>query len=40
MIVLREPENGQYATQRVIREGMIAPLAFLDIQVSVERLFA
>jgi Uma2 family endonuclease len=40
MIVLREPQNGQYATQQVIREGMIAPLAFPDIQVSVERLLA
>ncbi|MBD1804454.1 hypothetical protein H6F98_03070 [Microcoleus sp. FACHB-SPT15] len=46
MIVLREPQNGQYATQQVIREGAIpfgiaslhAPLAFPDIQVSVERL--
>ncbi len=40
MIVLREPQNGQYATQQVIREGAIAPLAFPDIQVSVERLLA
>lgn len=38
MIVLREPQNGQYATQEVIHEGAIAPLAFPDIQVSVERL--
>ncbi|MBD2012879.1 Uma2 family endonuclease [Microcoleus sp. FACHB-53] len=48
MIVLREPQNGQYAKQQVIREGVIpfgiaslhAPLAFPDIQVSVERLLA
>jgi Uma2 family endonuclease len=40
MIVLRAPQNGQYATQQVIREGVITPLAFSDIQVSVERLFA
>jgi hypothetical protein len=37
---LREPQKGQYATQQVIREGTIVPLAFPDIQVSVERLLA
>jgi hypothetical protein len=40
MIVLREPQNGQYATQQIIYEGAIVPLAFLDIQVLVERLLA
>ncbi len=40
MIVLREPQNGQYATQQVIREGTIVPLAFPDIQPSIERLLA
>jgi hypothetical protein len=49
MIVFREPQNGQYVTQQVISEGAIsyekplrvyAPLAFPDIQVSVEKLFA
>ena len=40
MIVLREPQNSQYATQQIIREGAIAPLAFPDIEVSVERLLA
>jgi Uma2 family endonuclease len=40
MIVLREPQNGQYATQQVIREGTIVPLAFPDIQLSIERLLA
>ncbi len=40
MLVLREPQNGQYTTQQVIREGAIVLLAFPDIQVSVERLLA
>jgi Uma2 family endonuclease len=40
IIVFREPHNGQYVTQQVIREGAIAPLAFPDAQISVERLFA
>lgn len=40
MIVFREPENGQYITQQVISEGVIIPLAFPDIQIFVERLFA
>jgi Uma2 family endonuclease len=40
IIVFREHQNGQYVTQQVIREGAIAPLAFPDIRVSVERLLA
>jgi Uma2 family endonuclease len=40
IIVFREPQNGQYITQQVIREGAIAPLAFPNVQVSVERLLA
>ncbi|MFE1747272.1 Uma2 family endonuclease [Coleofasciculus sp. H7-2] len=40
VIVFREPQNGRYLTQQVLREGAIAPLAFPDVQVSVERLFA
>lgn len=39
-IVFREPQNGQYLTQQIIREGGIAPLAFPDIQVLVERVLA
>ncbi|HEY9653145.1 MAG TPA: Uma2 family endonuclease [Coleofasciculaceae cyanobacterium] len=40
IIVFREPQNGQYVTQQVIREGAIVPLACPDVQVSVERLLA
>lgn len=38
MIVFQNPRSGQYATQQTIEEGAIAPLAFSDLQVLVERL--
>lgn len=38
IIVFREPENGQYLSEEIIEEGVIIPLAFVDVQVSVERL--
>jgi Uma2 family endonuclease len=40
IIVFQEPQNGRYLTQQVLREGAIVPLAFPDVQVSVERLFS
>ena len=40
VIVFREAQNDQYLTQQVKSEGAIFPLAFPDIQVFVERLFA
>lgn len=40
IIVFRQPQNNQYLTQQIIREGTISPLSFPDIQVSVERLLA
>jgi Uma2 family endonuclease len=38
IIVFREPENGKYLSEQKIEEGTIIPLAFVDVQVSVERL--
>lgn len=36
--VFREPQEGQYTTAQTFREGSVAPLAFPEIQVSVEKL--
>ncbi len=38
IIVFREPKDGKYATEETIVDGTITPLAFLEIQVSVEKL--
>lgn len=38
MIVFRDPQNSQYTTKQTIRQGVIRPLAFPEIQVSVEKL--
>lgn len=38
IVLFRDPQNGQYATEQAIEEGAIVPLAFPHIQVSVERL--
>jgi len=38
MIVFRSAENGKYATKQIVTEGAIAPLAFPDIQIEIERL--
>jgi Uma2 family endonuclease len=40
MIVFRNPQAGQYVEEYTLREGMITPLAFTDISVSVERLLS
>lgn len=37
-IIFRDPQNGKYLTVQTFSEGMLTPLAFADIQVSVERL--
>ncbi|AFZ23851.1 hypothetical protein Cylst_1571 [Cylindrospermum stagnale PCC 7417] len=37
-MIFRDPQNGKYLTVQTISEGMLTPLAFADIQVSVERL--
>jgi Uma2 family endonuclease len=40
MIVFRDPQNGKYIKEQTISEGTVIPLAFSDIQVSVERLLS
>lgn len=40
MIVFRDPQNSQYTTKQTIGQGVIRPLAFQEIQVSVEKLLA
>lgn len=40
MIVLRHPQNGHYTTEQIVRDGVVSPLAFPDLQVSVEQLLA
>lgn len=40
IIVFRDPQNSHYTTKQTIRQGVIRPLAFPEIQVSVERLLA
>ena len=37
-IVFRYPEHGEYAIKQKLEDGIIIPLAFPDIRVSVERL--
>ncbi len=36
--VFRDPQNGQYTSEQAISEGTIAPLAFLDLPVSIVQL--
>ncbi len=38
LIVFRKPENNIYLSQQIINQGNINPLAFPDIEISVERL--
>ncbi|MBW4688718.1 MAG: Uma2 family endonuclease [Komarekiella atlantica HA4396-MV6] len=38
MIVLRNPQDGKYVEEHTIREGIITPLAFADVSISVKRL--
>lgn len=38
LIVFRNPENNTYLSQRIVHQGAIIPLAFPEIQISVERL--
>ncbi|MDZ8025010.1 MAG: Uma2 family endonuclease [Nostoc sp. SerVER01] len=40
VIVFQSPHNGQYTTHKIIQKGMITPLAFPEIQVSIERLLS
>ncbi|MDJ0736508.1 MAG: Uma2 family endonuclease [Nostocaceae cyanobacterium] len=38
LVVFREPLDGDYATKFTLTEGIIQPLAFPDISVSVEQI--
>ncbi|MEO6860801.1 MAG: hypothetical protein ABI180_04505 [Microcoleus sp.] len=38
MIVFRYPHDGDYAIEKKLEDGIMIPLAFPDILVSVERL--
>jgi len=38
MTVFRNPENGNYTSKQVMKEGAIASLAFPDVPISVTRL--
>ncbi len=38
MIVFRYPQDGDYAIEKKLEDGIMIPLAFPDIRVSVERL--
>ncbi|MEH1846166.1 MAG: Uma2 family endonuclease [Nostoc sp.] len=40
MIVLRNPKDGKYVEEHTIGEGMITPLVFADVSVSVKRLLS
>ncbi|OKH54521.1 hypothetical protein NIES2101_06825 [Calothrix sp. HK-06] len=39
LIVMQNPQNGEYTSETIIRQGVITPLAFPNIQVLVSRLF-
>jgi len=38
LVVFREPQEGRYTQEQTLTQGTLAPLAFADISVSVERL--
>ncbi|MGG6267428.1 Uma2 family endonuclease [Leptolyngbya sp. AN03gr2] len=40
MIVFRDPQNGGYQTEQILRTSTIAPLAFPDLAISVDRLLS
>ncbi|MGL4617969.1 Uma2 family endonuclease [Chroococcidiopsis sp.] len=40
LIVFRNPQNGKYLEANTIEAGIITPLAFSDISVSVDRLLS
>ncbi|BAZ42587.1 hypothetical protein NIES4101_85560 [Calothrix sp. NIES-4101] len=39
IIVLRNPQDNKYTQEQIIQDGIITPLAFPNIQVSVQILF-
>lgn len=38
VIVFRRPANGTYQFEQTLRQGIISPLSFLDLTVSVSQL--
>jgi Uma2 family endonuclease len=40
IVVFRNPQAGQYLEEHTVEEEMITPLAFVDVVVSVKRLFS
>jgi Uma2 family endonuclease len=38
LIVFRSPEDGEYRSKQILTSGLICPLAFQDIEVSIDRL--
>jgi Uma2 family endonuclease len=40
LIVLRDPENGEYRSQVILTQGIIHPIAFPEIDIDVTRLLA
>ena len=38
LIVFRSPQNGEYTSETTIDRGVIQPIAFTDISISVDRL--
>ncbi|MGC9526306.1 MAG: Uma2 family endonuclease [Limnospira sp.] len=38
LIVFRNPKHGNYTTEIIYRSGIVSPLAFGDIRISVEHL--
>lgn len=39
LIVLLDPEAGDYRSQQTLAEGIVAPIAFPDLKVSLNQLF-
>ncbi len=39
LIVMQNPQNGEYTSETIIRQGVITPLAFPNINVLVSKLF-
>lgn len=40
LIVFRSPEETEYLSKQIMSQGTVSPLAFPEVEVSVERLFA
>lgn len=39
ILIFKNPRNGKYVEEKAIEKGIITPLAFPEVSVSVERLF-